>query len=157
MRGMIMQEVAQYAKTCEPAIHHDPGREQLILDHLPQIKYIAHRISTKLPSHVELNDLVSAGVIGLLDAVEKFDPGRGVKFKTYAELRIKGLSVWITPKLAHGTGVHRLITYIASPEPAAPIKAQRKQHKCQCDYQSQRKTSHNQLLGFTPWFMLLRE
>jgi RNA polymerase sigma factor for flagellar operon FliA len=80
----------RHAKPYEGAIQQDLGREQLILEHLPQIKYIAHRISTKLPSHVELNDLVSAGVIGLLDAVEKFDPSRGVKFKTYAELRVKG-------------------------------------------------------------------
>jgi RNA polymerase sigma factor for flagellar operon FliA len=85
-----MQHAAGYAKAYEAAIHQDVGREQLILEHLPQIKYIAHRISTKLPSHVELNDLVSAGVLGLLDAVEKFDPSRGVKFKTYAELRVKG-------------------------------------------------------------------
>jgi RNA polymerase sigma factor for flagellar operon FliA len=85
-----MQTAAGYAKAYEAAIQQDAGREQLILEHLPQIKYIAHRISTKLPSHVELNDLVSAGVLGLLDAVEKFDPSRGVKFKTYAELRVKG-------------------------------------------------------------------
>jgi len=68
----------------------DSEREALILEHMPQIKYIAQRISTKLPSHVELSDLVGTGVIGLLDAIEKFDPNRGVKFKTYAELRIKG-------------------------------------------------------------------
>ena len=74
----------------EPAIPSTPDRDELILEHLPQIKYIAQRISTKLPSHVELNDLVSAGILGLLDAIEKFDPNRGVKFKTYAELRIKG-------------------------------------------------------------------
>ena len=85
-----MLPAAGYAKAYEAAIQQDAGREQLILEHLPQIKYIAHRISTKLPSHVELNDLVSAGVLGLLDAVEKFDPSRGVKFKTYAELRVKG-------------------------------------------------------------------
>lgn len=85
-----MPEVARHAKAYEAAVQQDLGREQLILEHLPQIKYIAHRISTKLPSHVELNDLVSAGVLGLLDAVEKFDPSRGVKFKTYAELRVKG-------------------------------------------------------------------
>jgi RNA polymerase sigma factor for flagellar operon FliA len=72
------------------AAQHARERDQLILEHLPQIKYIAQRISTKLPSHVELNDLISAGVLGLLDAIEKFDPTRGVKFKTYAELRIKG-------------------------------------------------------------------
>lgn len=77
-------------RTYEPAVGSGHERDQLILEHLPQIKYIAQRISTKLPSHIELNDLVSAGVLGLLDAIEKFDPGRGVKFKTYAELRIKG-------------------------------------------------------------------
>ncbi len=85
-----MQEVARRAKTYDARASQDAAREQLILEHLPQIKYIAHRISTKLPSHVELNDLVSAGVLGLMDAVEKFDPSRGVKFKTYAELRVKG-------------------------------------------------------------------
>ena len=79
-------QVTTYAPVDTPRVE----REQLILDHLPQIKYIAQRISTKLPSHVELNDLVSAGALGLLDAIEKFDPTRGVKFKTYAELRIRG-------------------------------------------------------------------
>jgi RNA polymerase sigma factor for flagellar operon FliA len=68
----------------------DSERDNLILEHMPQIKYIAQRISTKLPSHVELNDLIGTGVLGLLDAIDKFDPNRGVKFKTYAELRIKG-------------------------------------------------------------------
>ena len=85
-----MQEAARQVKAYEEAIRQDVSRDALILEHLPQIKYIAHRISAKLPSHVELNDLVSAGVLGLLDAVVKFDPGRGVKFKTYAELRVKG-------------------------------------------------------------------
>ena len=85
-----MQEMATYARGYEQYSPTSAEREQLILDHLPQIKYIAQRISTKLPSHVELNDLVGAGVLGLLDAIEKFDPTRGVKFKTYAELRIKG-------------------------------------------------------------------
>jgi RNA polymerase sigma factor for flagellar operon FliA len=90
IRGNAMQEVARQVKAYEAQIQQDANRDALILEHLPQIKYIAHRISAKLPSHVELNDLVSAGILGLLDAVEKFDPGRGVKFKTYAELRVKG-------------------------------------------------------------------
>src|SRR3974377_1915731 len=77
-------------KIYETPVQPNAERDGLILEHLPQIKYIAQRISTKLPSHVELNDLVSAGVLGLLDATEKFDASRGVKFKTYAELRIKG-------------------------------------------------------------------
>jgi RNA polymerase sigma factor FliA len=85
-----MQKLLSQQVTYEPIIPSNPDRDALILEHLPQIKYIAQRISTKLPSHVELNDLVSAGILGLLDAIEKFDPNRGVKFKTYAELRIKG-------------------------------------------------------------------
>ena len=90
IRGTTMQEAARQVKAYEAVIQQSASRDELILEHMPQIKYIAHRISAKLPSHVELNDLVSAGVLGLLDAVEKFDPTRGVKFKTYAELRVKG-------------------------------------------------------------------
>jgi len=85
-----MQELVSQRKIVEAPVQLNAERDGLILEHLPQIKYIAQRISTKLPSHVELNDLVSAGILGLLDAIEKFDPNRGVKFKTYAELRIKG-------------------------------------------------------------------
>ncbi len=65
-------------------------KEQTILKHLPQIKYIAQRIAVRLPPDVQLDDLISAGVIGLLDAVEKFDESKGVQFKTYAEVRIRG-------------------------------------------------------------------
>ncbi len=85
-----MQEFAYNMKSDPTTAQQHAVREHLILEHMPQIKYIAQRISTKLPSHVELNDLIGAGVLGLLDAIEKFDPGRAVKFKTYAELRIKG-------------------------------------------------------------------
>jgi RNA polymerase sigma factor FliA len=86
----MMQEFVRQQISLEASSQSNAERDELILEHLPQIKYIAQRISTKLPSHVELNDLVSAGILGLLDAIEKFDPNRGVKFKTYAELRIKG-------------------------------------------------------------------
>jgi RNA polymerase sigma factor for flagellar operon FliA len=65
-------------------------RNKVILEHLPQIKYIAQRISRRLPPEVQLDDLISAGVIGLLDAYAKFDEGKGVQFKTYAEIRIRG-------------------------------------------------------------------
>lgn len=69
----------------------DPGeRERLILEHAPMIKYIANRIASRLPCHVEVEDLINSGVIGLIDALEKFDPGRGIKFKSYAESRIRG-------------------------------------------------------------------
>ena len=65
-------------------------REELILEHVSLIKYHAYRIATQLPPNIEINDLINAGVLGLMDAVEKFQPSRGVKFKTYAELRIRG-------------------------------------------------------------------
>jgi RNA polymerase sigma factor for flagellar operon FliA len=84
-----MRETMPTVESYHPAVA-ESQREEVILEHLPQIKYIAQRIASKLPPQVELGDLVSAGVLGLLDAFEKFDPSREVKFKTYAELRIKG-------------------------------------------------------------------
>jgi RNA polymerase sigma factor FliA len=65
-------------------------REALIVDTLPLIKHIAHKVAMRLPSSVEMRDLVNAGVLGLLDAIDKFEPERGVKFKTYAEVRVRG-------------------------------------------------------------------
>jgi RNA polymerase sigma factor for flagellar operon FliA len=65
-------------------------RESLIVETLPLIKHIAHRVATRLPTNIEMRDLINAGVLGLLDAIDKFEPERGVKFKTYAEVRIRG-------------------------------------------------------------------
>src|SRR5262245_18327104 len=65
-------------------------RDALIHETLPLIKHIAHRVAIKLPSNVEIRDLINAGVLGLLDAIDKFEPERNVKFKTYAEVRIRG-------------------------------------------------------------------
>lgn len=68
----------------------EEDREGLIEEYIPLVKYLAHRIALKLPNHVEIDDLVNSGIIGLIDAIEKFDPSRGIKFKTYAEFRIRG-------------------------------------------------------------------
>ena len=65
-------------------------REVLIVESLPLIKHIAHRVAMRLPTSVEMRDLVNAGVLGLLDAIDKFEPERGVKFNTYAEVRVRG-------------------------------------------------------------------
>ena len=65
-------------------------RDKIIVEYAPLIKYIAQKISSRLPSNIELDDLISCGVIGLMDAIEKFDPTRDNKFKTYAEFRIRG-------------------------------------------------------------------
>lgn len=66
------------------------ARETLIIDHLPKVRYIADRIAAKLPPSVERDDLYGAGVIGLIDAVERFDESRGVAFSTFAEMRVRG-------------------------------------------------------------------
>ena len=64
--------------------------EQVIKEYAPMIKYVANRIALRLPPHIEVDDLISVGVLGLMDAIEKFDPTRGAKFKTYAEFRVRG-------------------------------------------------------------------
>lgn len=66
------------------------SRDQLILHYSPLVKYVAGRVAVGLPQSVEHADLVSYGIFGLIDAVEKFDPRRGYKFETYAIARIKG-------------------------------------------------------------------
>ena len=65
-------------------------REALLMEHLPTVRYLARRIHERLPQHVELDDLVSAGMVGLIDAFSKFDHGKKVQFKSYAQFRIRG-------------------------------------------------------------------
>ncbi len=65
-------------------------KNKLVVEYAPLIKYIAQKIASRLPSSIELDDLVSSGVIGLMDAIDKWDPSRDNKFKTYAEFRIRG-------------------------------------------------------------------
>ncbi len=67
-----------------------PEQEQMMLEHLPVVRYIARRIHERLPQHVEMEELVSAGVLGLLDAFQKFDPAKKVQFRSYAQFRIRG-------------------------------------------------------------------
>jgi len=68
----------------------DDEREQLILQHLPQVRLIARRIQERLPENISLEDLISTGVIGLIAAIDNFDPSHNVKLKTYAEYKIRG-------------------------------------------------------------------
>ncbi len=65
-------------------------RDRLIREYIPLVKYHAGVIKLRLPPHIELDDLISSGIVGLIDAIDRFDPGKGVKFKTYAEFRIRG-------------------------------------------------------------------
>jgi RNA polymerase sigma factor for flagellar operon FliA len=75
----------EYKDSASPA-----ARERLILHFAPLVKYVASRVATGLPASVEQADLVSYGMFGLIDALEKFEPARGNKFETYAIPRIKG-------------------------------------------------------------------
>ena len=75
---------------CEPDTKASGTRDALILEHLPQVNWIALRIHEKLPSGVELDDLISAGVIGLVSAVDNYDPSHGASLRTYAEYKIRG-------------------------------------------------------------------
>lgn len=65
-------------------------RDRLLLEHLPTVRFLARRIHERLPQHVDIEDLVSAGVVGLIDAFSKFDHGKKVQFKSYAQFRIRG-------------------------------------------------------------------
>jgi RNA polymerase sigma factor FliA len=65
-------------------------RDRLILTYAPLVKYVAGRLGSGLPAHVDENDLVSYGLLGLIGAIERYDPGRDVKFETFAIARIKG-------------------------------------------------------------------
>jgi RNA polymerase sigma factor FliA len=65
-------------------------RERLILENMPQVKLIARRIHDRVPSNISLDDLISTGVVGLISAIDRYDPTQGVKLKTYAEYKIRG-------------------------------------------------------------------
>ena len=84
------------------------AREQLILHYSPLVKYVASRLATGLPSNVEQADLVSYGIFGLIDALEKFDLQRAIKFETYAVPRIRGAIIdgmrandWVPRSVRH--------------------------------------------------------
>ena len=69
----------------------DPAwKEQMVLQYAPLIRYIASRLVLRLPSHISQEDLISSGIIGLIDAIRKYDPSKKIDFKTYAEFRVKG-------------------------------------------------------------------
>lgn len=70
---------------------HEQGlRDRLVLHYAPLVKYVAGRVGTGLPAHVDVADLIQSGIFGLVDAIEKFEPERGLKFETYAMQRIRG-------------------------------------------------------------------
>ncbi len=92
-----------YFKSKDPAI-----KEKLILEYAPLVKFVAGRVSMHFGQHVEYDDLISYGIFGLIDAIDKFDKSKNVKFETYASLRIRGSIIdnirkldWIPRSLRH--------------------------------------------------------
>ena len=67
-----------------------PEEERVLVEHLPIVRFLARRIHERLPQHVDIEDLFSAGVVGLMDAFAKFDPAKKVQFRSYAQFRIRG-------------------------------------------------------------------
>jgi RNA polymerase sigma factor for flagellar operon FliA len=65
-------------------------RDKAVMEHSDLVKYIAFRLISRLPDHIAVEDLISAGVLGLIDAIEKYDSGQGIPFEYYAKIRIKG-------------------------------------------------------------------
>ena len=68
----------------------EPARNALLEHYLPIVKYTADRLYSKLPDEVDVDDLISTGIFGMMDAIAAFDPGRGVKFETYCAARVRG-------------------------------------------------------------------
>lgn len=87
---MAPREAATARVLHEPPPRAEFDREALVEEFIPTIKYHAARIKMRVPPNIDMDDLVSSGVVGLLDAADRFDPSRGIKFKTYAEFRIRG-------------------------------------------------------------------
>ncbi len=77
-------------RAADPFHGDEAAREQMMLEHMPAVRWMARRIHERLPQHVDMEDLVSAGTLGLLDAFRKFDPEKKVQFRSYAQFRIRG-------------------------------------------------------------------
>lgn len=90
MKAKKTAKAAYAAPAPPPAPAWTVDREATVKEYIPLVKYHAGMMKMRIPPHIEMDDLVSSGVVGLLDALERFDPSRGIKFSTYADFRIRG-------------------------------------------------------------------
>jgi RNA polymerase sigma factor for flagellar operon FliA len=93
VRGLLVAEIKTDIKNLWQEFketNSQDARDRLILNYSPLVKYVAGRVSANLPQTIDSGDIVSYGIFGLIDAIEKFDLSRGIKFETYAMSRIKG-------------------------------------------------------------------
>jgi RNA polymerase sigma factor for flagellar operon FliA len=109
-----------------------PEEERVLLEHLPIVRFLARRIHERLPQHVDIEDLFSAGVVGLMDAFAKFDPSKKVQFRSYAQFRIRGAILdslrtldWSPRELRRkGRGVEEAIRTLSSRLGRAPSETE---------------------------------
>jgi RNA polymerase sigma factor FliA len=109
-----------------------PDRDRLIVHYSPLVKYVASRVASGLPQSVDVADLVSYGIFGLIDAIDKFEPERGFKFETYAMARIKGAILdelraidWVPRSLrAKARSIERAFSKLESTLHRAPTDAE---------------------------------
>ncbi|MGA2569630.1 MAG: FliA/WhiG family RNA polymerase sigma factor [Terracidiphilus sp.] len=107
-------------------------QERVLLDNLPIVRFLARRIHDRLPQHVDIEDLVSAGVVGLMDAFAKFDPEKKVQFRSYAQFRIRGAILdslrtldWSPRELRRkGRAVEEAIRVLTSRQGRVPTEAE---------------------------------
>lgn len=90
MPASLLAEAQEWEASVAAEPMSEAEREQMLLEHLPTVRFIARKIHARLPQHLELDDLVSAGMVGLLDAFDKFDHNKKVQFKSYAQFRVRG-------------------------------------------------------------------
>src|SRR5213080_2448125 len=107
-------------------------RDRLILTYAPLVKYVAGRLGSGLPAHVDEGDLVSYGLLGLIGAIERYDPDRDVKFETYAIARIKGAIIdelrtmdWVPRSVrSRAREIERAIAELEAKQGTAPTDEQ---------------------------------
>ncbi|MFQ5736235.1 MAG: FliA/WhiG family RNA polymerase sigma factor [Thermodesulfobacteriota bacterium] len=78
----------KFMKVYEPEVK--ANRDKFLVDNIHLVKIIAYQVAVNLPPHIDVQDLISAGTIGLLESIDRFDPGKGVQFNTYASIRVRG-------------------------------------------------------------------
>jgi RNA polymerase sigma factor FliA len=112
------------------------SREEVVLEYAPLVRHIANRLAARLPDNLDREDLIQAGMIGLLDAIEKYDSGREAQFRTYAEFRIKGAmlddlraSDWVPRTVReHADRIGRAHTELAAELGRAPEETELANH-----------------------------
>jgi RNA polymerase sigma factor for flagellar operon FliA len=121
----IIELWRRYKQGADPA-----ARDRLILTYAPLVKYVAGRMGTNFPSHVEESDLISYGLLGLIGAIERFDLSRNIKFETYAITRIKGS---ILDELRSLDWVPRSVRSMARQIERSSAKLENKLHRAPSD------------------------